>query len=230
MYGELLSPAKYASYRTEVCWKQNADLKGEDTLYFIVTNPSKARDTWNFKHFFRMQLWPTRIFARYFNLLAGIGSAGGYEVSSEPASTCSPKSRTLAVSWLSRCRANEAGKHQECNKRNAEYLPTRLLDVKHAQETSRMRLVCPTLNPAPFAENREWATLSHCWGTWGAKENPILTRDNLDERVKPGVLMTDLPKTFQDAVEVAGWMNSKPSIPLYPSINTNEFPSQLALD
>ena len=208
-----LTPANYGSFRTEVCWTQ---LKEEGTLYFVMTNPSRAREFWNFSHFFRMEAWPVHSFARHFDLPAGIGDSDISQLTPKSqTSTRSPTSRALAVSWLSQCRANEAGKHRECNKRDGDYLPTRLLDVKYAQETSRLRLVCPALTPAPFDGDREWMTLSYCWGAWGAKENPILKKSNLEERQRTGLKVADLPKTLQDAVEIAGGLDSKWSMILH---------------
>lgn len=217
-YGKELNLANYGSFRTEVCWKQAVKPEEKDTLYFVITNPSCARDQWNFSHFFRMEVWPAHSFPRHFGLPARIGSSEISQLSSKiQTSTCSPTSQALAVSWLSQCRANEAGIHQECNKRDGDYLPSRLLDVRYARETSQLRLVCPALRPAPFAEDREWMTLSHCWGAWGANENPILTKSNLEERQRTGLRMVDLPKTFQDTVEIAGWLNSKSPMTLHAS-------------
>ena len=186
------------------------NLDEQDILYFVITNPSRPRDHWNFSHFFRMEAWPAHSFPRHFDLPARIGSGGISQLSLELyPSTGSPTSQVLAISWLSQCRANRAGKHQECNKQDRDYLLSRLLDVKYAQETSRLRLVCPALTPAPFAEDREWMTLSHCWGAWGAKKNPILKKSNLEKRQRTGMKIVDLPKTFQDTVEIAGWLKSK---------------------
>lgn len=210
MYGKDLNSANYGAFRTEVCWKRNVNLNEKDTLYFVITNPSRPRSTWNFSHFFRMELWPAHSFSRYFDLPARIASGGTSKLPLERhPSTGSPTSQALAFSWLSQCRANQAGKHQECNKQDRDYLPSRLLDVKYAQETSRLRLVCPALTPAPFAEDRQWMTLSHCWGAWGVKKNPILKKSNLEKRQRTGMKTVDLPKTFQDTVEIAGWLNSK---------------------
>jgi hypothetical protein len=55
----------------------------------------------------------------------------------------------------------------------------------------------------------EYITLSHCWGTWGAKELPVLTKSNIDARVDHGMDLSLLPPTFRDAVEVAGCFNSE---------------------
>jgi hypothetical protein len=209
-FGKELNPANYGSFRTEICWKHAGELEGKDILYFVITNPSCSRDRWNFSHFFRMAVWPVHSFPRHYDLPSGTGSNEISQLSLESqGGTGSPTSRALAVSWLSQCRANEAGKHQQCNKQDRDYLPSRLLDVKYAQETSKLRLVCPALTPASFAEDREWMTLSHCWGAWGAKEYPALIRSNLEERQRTGLEIMDLPKTFQDTVEIAGWLKSK---------------------
>jgi len=118
------------------------------------------------------------------------------------------KSQALAKSWLSQSKNNKDGRHQECNKRDNDYIPARLLDIRHAQRTSRLRIVCSQLTPEMFAEDREWMTLSHCWGEWGAKNNPMLLKANVRERQEVGLDIADLPKTFQDAIEISGWYGS----------------------
>lgn len=75
-----------------------------------------------------------------------------------------------------------------------------------------------------LAEKIEYMTLSHCWGSWGAKANPVLTLSNLSSRQTDGIALSELPKTFRDAVEIASWFNSKPHpfpqpispLPLFP--------------
>ena len=203
MYGERLNTTNFEAFRTEVCWGRAPVLEEKDTLYFVITNPSLKRGFWNFNHYYYLELWPTPTFSSHFTIPADIES---HEIFP---STCSPTGRALAVLWLARCKANEGGNHEECNKRDDDYLPTRLLDVKHAQKTTRLRLVCPALDRAAFDEDREWMTLSHCWGTWGAKNNPILTKGNLKKRRKVGLKLKNLPKTFQDALDVASSLKSK---------------------
>ncbi len=190
-------------FRTEMCWRQNRGLEEQDKVDFVITNPSCKRGSWNFSPYFRLHLWPTPTFSSHFTIPDGIESRDIFP------STRSPTSRALAAVWLSQCKANKGGKHEECNRRDRGYLPTRLLDVKYAQKTARLRLIYPALEPASFVEDREWMTLSHCWGEWGAKNNPILTKSNLKKRRKLGLSMDAVPKTFQDALEIAGWFNSK---------------------
>ena len=210
-YGNGLTTRNFESFRTEVCWKQAVELEEKDDWYFVFTNPSCPRDhMWNWSHFFRMELWPTGSFSHHFDSPTRNESSKMSELSlTGQTSTRSPASQALAVSWFSQCRANAEGKHQECNRRDKDYLPKRLLDVKHARETSRLRVVSPELSPALFAGDREWMTLSHCWGEWGAKESPRLTGSNLESQQSTGLRMEDLPKTFQDSVEIAGWLGSK---------------------
>ena len=209
-FGNQLYPANYGDYRTEICWKSSVDPEKKDTLYFVITNPSLKRDTWNFTHYYRMDVWPAKSFPRHPDrpLTSGIKQLSLSDDQPQT-NTQSPTSRSLALSWLTRCRANEGGRHRECNKRDMVYLPTRLLDVKHAQKSSQLRLVRPVQTPELFLNNREWMTLSHCWGAWGAKENPILLKNNLQEREQVGLKLTNIPKTFRDAIEIAIWLNSK---------------------
>ncbi|KAH7403631.1 heterokaryon incompatibility protein-domain-containing protein [Cadophora sp. MPI-SDFR-AT-0126] len=174
-----------------------------------MTDPSKPIDNWNSSHFYRMEAWPVKSLPRHYDPtssadISGIPQLTGLNLM-DHTSTHSPKAQALAKSWLSQCKNNKDGKHQECNKRDSDYIPTRLLDIRHAQLKSRLRLVCSELVPEVFIEDREWMTLSHCWGEWGAKENPILVKNNLKERQETGLEVADLPKTFQDAIEIAGW-------------------------
>ena len=238
-YGHDLQAENYQQFRTEVCWEGYVELQNPIKLYFALTNPSAPRDQWNFTHFFRMEAWPLveqplafrgrnatscpftqECLEQQTSVVLQTKSRSTSwprsrkEVSMENfrrgiTTTESSRSRWLAFSWLSKCKTNEDGKHHECNKRDANYIPTRLLDVRHAQEASYLRLVCPADSPEIFEEDNEWMTLSHCWGTWGAVHNPILTENNLQQRKETGLRMADLPKTFRDAVKIATWFDSK---------------------
>ncbi|KAL2073917.1 hypothetical protein VTL71DRAFT_11243 [Oculimacula yallundae] len=170
---------------------------------------TQAAEFWNFSHFYRMEVWPVEMLPRHYDQLTFDESSTLSKTSelgiADHLSTKLPKSQALARSWLSQCKSNESGRHQECNRRDNDYMPTRLLDVRHAQKTSRLRLVCSKLAPEPLAEDKEWMTLSHCWGQWGARENPILVKANLQERCEAGLKVSELPQTFQDTLEIAGW-------------------------
>lgn len=125
-------------------------------------------------------------------------------------------SRTLAVEWLAQCRANENGKHDICNMPKSSTLPTRLLDLKHCRKTGQLRLILPAADPSLFAGNNDFITLSHCWGEWGARRNPLLTQDNLADRQATGLPLDGLPKTFRDAIQVAYWFRGELRPPLAP--------------
>lgn len=77
-------------------------------------------------------------------------------------------------------------------------MPNRLLDMKSAKPTAdKVFLVEGTSIPI----DQEYMTLSHCWGLKPVKS---LTQANI-ETLKRGIPVSDLPKTFRDAVIVAGW-------------------------
>ena len=101
MYGESLDPTNFETFRTEVCWKQGRELEEKDILYFVMTDPSRKRGFWNFHHYFNLTLWPTPTYLSNFTIPADLESRKIFP------STHSPTSRALAVSWLSRCKANE---------------------------------------------------------------------------------------------------------------------------
>ena len=116
----------------------------------------------------------------------------------------SPRTKALATWWLSQCKANEGGKHDDCKPSRPDYLPTRLLDVGKALDLGMLQLVNPEIQPQQFARNRDYVTLSHCWGDLGSKYNPLLLEDNFAERQRNGIHIRMLPKTFQDAIQIAG--------------------------
>ena len=211
IYTRNLGSKYYGAFRTDVCWKKNVNLSEKDRLYFYFTDPMLEREpVWNCHNFFRMDLWPADTFKDKFTTPHPIKDNHSAEIFRQRQSnTGAPASRALAVSWLARCTANEDGLHRQCSRKSAEYLPTRLLDVRKSESTSKLRLVDSSVKPELFVDAMEWLTLSHCWGEWGAKNNPILTTANLEERHNSGVSLANLPKTFQDAVEIAKWFNSK---------------------
>ncbi|KAI1625232.1 heterokaryon incompatibility protein-domain-containing protein [Exophiala viscosa] len=112
-------------------------------------------------------------------------------------------------SWLRKCKTNADGKHDQCNKQNGNYLPTRLLDVRTALTSDRVLLVCSATDPTRFEKDRLYASLSHCWGTWGATDNPVLLNENLEARQQKGLHLKGIPKTFRDAIHIAGSLGIK---------------------
>jgi hypothetical protein len=82
--------------------------------------------------------------------------------------------------------------HATCrlNNTDSNFHPTRLIDVGQNQDRS-VRL-CEH-------SRGEYAALSHCWGT---VQPFTLTKETCDE-LHDGISLDQLPKTFQDAIEVA---------------------------
>ena len=131
----------------------------------------------------------------------------------EEDSTGSISSQRLAKEWLNRCQENEDGQHVNCDTSEGTWLPTRLLDVRHASKTSLLRLVSSREISDAFRDDTRYITLSHCWGEWGAKEMPVLISSNNWERHKIGISIEKIPQTFRDAITVAQWFQGNLPIP-----------------
>jgi len=76
-------------------------------------------------------------------------------------------------------------------------LPTRILDLKDAREKLIVRVF-----ESRGARGR-YIALSHCWG---AAQFCQTTSDNLQSHIE-GIILSTLPKTFQDAVEISNQLN-----------------------
>ncbi len=70
-------------------------------------------------------------------------------------------------------------------------LPTRVLDVASNKDIIFLR--------ESAGQKGRYVALSH---SWGSTHRLTLTRANL-ATLKDGILLSDIPKTFQDAVQVA---------------------------
>ncbi|CAO2653901.1 Nn.00g106340.m01.CDS01 [Neocucurbitaria sp. VM-36] len=92
----------------------------------------------------------------------------------------------LVKAWIHDCTTN----HQPCNRDMHGKLPTRVLDVGLEGE------VCVKLHVTTQAEQGQYATLSHCWGR---KQIFRLTSES-ERSLIDGVLLSQLPKTFVDAI------------------------------
>lgn len=110
----------------------------------------------------------------------------------------------LIREWLQCC-----DKFHNCNKHKTAKSPTRLLyvgDPKSSDYDSEfLKLV-----PAKKFGDQKYIALSHCWGDVKKGEVPLYctTRENIDAREK-GLKRTDLPLTFQHAVEVVRGLDLK---------------------
>jgi len=107
----------------------------------------------------------------------------------------SPAYFALLRAWLRWC----DGLHN-CMSRSAESkkaLPSRLLDIGHP-DLEILRLFCPKKK-----DEVKYTALSHCWGELTNKDKRqfCTTDDNIEER-REGFTLSELPKTFQDAIQV----------------------------
>lgn len=206
----------YEDYRVEMAFPQSdSHGKHDDNLnYFMVRNDQKKYPVWNWSPVLTLSLWPEDKYRWRFKAFTHADYIRAKRVESgetmeEDEREKLPSPNELAKAWLVKCIFNEAGNHSRCQRENPGYLPTRLLDVTQFRETSRIRLVSPQDEPALFPRGTKYATLSHCWGSWGASENPNLVEANLVSRQRDGIDGASLPKTFHDALVVCTWLRSK---------------------
>ena len=124
-------------------------------------------------------------------------AVGSHQIS---ANSQSQENCLLANRWLDNCTVS----HERCNhsRTRQNWMPTRLLDLNCAEtEASAVFLVESTSIPS----NVEYMSLSHCWGS---KPVISLSQTNIED-LKRGISISDLPKTFQDSITVAGWFRCK---------------------
>ncbi|KAM0342895.1 hypothetical protein ACHAPU_009099 [Fusarium lateritium] len=211
MYPDL-DPDQYADYMIECCWSIIGSLDEETKLWMVMYNTSMGKEPIdNYQHILRLGLCPKEHFDEYFDKKTHQGEVVDLD---KALGACTindsndhADAKALALSWLERCMQNSNGEHDVCNQGDRDYLPTRLLDVRRALDQGQVRLVCPSTSPEAFSAGTEYASLSHCWGTWGSDENPKLLTANLQSRQSDGLDWNKLPKTFQDAFKIASWLN-----------------------
>jgi hypothetical protein len=207
-YRALFQSDNVERFCTEVNWS-NPDMDHSLTLYFTVTDSAAPRDDMNCHHYYRMTMWSQSAFEKYTVEQDNTTTDQSGDVVEVELSTELSGSRELATRWLGACKSSSADKHQECQNRSRDYMPTRLLDARRTQETGKLVLIPTSSNMHLFAENRDHISLSHCWGSWGAVNNPQLKQSNLDDWTKDGLELDRLPQTFQDTVEIASWFGGE---------------------
>ncbi|VUC30194.1 unnamed protein product [Clonostachys rosea] len=207
-----LDSSLYQDYRIECSWQRHTSAKDEQKMWFTMTDPNDEKDPlWNWQPILQLSMWPKAHFSSHFeakgNTAAVIPIRGPWDGCADAGTNDSLNTRGLVLGWLDRCMRNTEGLHTLCNRQDRVFLPTRLLDVRQALERANVRLVCPSERPELFASDgsRDYVTLSHCWGAWGAKENPILKIDNLESRKGDGLPWEEIPRTFQDVFKIASW-------------------------
>lgn len=111
--------------------------------------------------------------------------------------TGSAPSFSLLRHWLQDCVRN----HLSCAKSEQTW-PTRLLYIG-SSNSSTLRLVENEAEKIKLADGHSYAALSHCWGqpSREEKEGSCLFDENRYRRLD-GFSMTEMPKTFRDAVQV----------------------------
>ncbi|MCJ1479180.1 hypothetical protein MMC13_007864 [Lambiella insularis] len=193
--------------RIEFCWNTTDEASWDGTdpgdarlVCNIVSTVTQNHNKHTWDTIFRFQLWPSPIFDSFFEV-EGTIPLGPIDRGN------TRSSRLMALRWLSECRANLDGEHSECQVSDASWYPTRLLDLSTLKETGRVLLVVSDQVDHSSLDRSEYITLSHCWGTWGAKELPVLTTSNIDARVDHGMDLSLFPPTFKDGIEVANWFN-----------------------
>jgi hypothetical protein len=93
---------------------------------------------------------------------------------------------------LSHCTEN----HSWCHRQELLWSPTRLIEIALSSDGYKLRLV--TNRP-----QEPYVALSHCWGSV-----PVfhLSTKNIEE-LQSNIEMSQLPKTFQDAISITTWFN-----------------------
>jgi hypothetical protein len=109
-------------------------------------------------------------------------------------STSSASSLDVAYEWYKECLEN----HVSCNRSfKRPFRPNRLLDVGRSSDDGGTECRLVFLDEIVLEER--YATLSHCWGSSSIK---TLTNATL-QALRAGVSVSELPRTFQDAIVVA---------------------------
>ncbi|KAH0439457.1 heterokaryon incompatibility protein [Colletotrichum camelliae] len=109
--------------------------------------------------------------------------------------TASEEAWAKATTWIETCCSN----HQACNVEAAAeaWYPTRLLDLSAPDlDLGTLRLIV-TSDEALECKQR-YTTLSHCWGSAQFVQLKKSTHEDFRKRIQ----LSDLPKTFREAVEV----------------------------
>ncbi|KAI1108039.1 HET-domain-containing protein [Nemania sp. NC0429] len=191
--------------RIEFCWNTTERASWESgrwgdarLICNMVSTVAQNHNKFTWETIFRFQLWPCPTFDHFFDSKSSL-----FDNRNERGSTRG--SRPMALQWLSECMTNADGEHSACRAGDTSWYPTRLLDISGIEETGKVFLTVTEQTDHTSLDRSKYITLSHCWGIWGAKELPVLTRANIDGRVSDGMDLSSLPPTFRDAMEIAGW-------------------------
>ncbi|KAI1480970.1 HET-domain-containing protein [Daldinia eschscholtzii] len=110
-------------------------------------------------------------------------------------STSDTKTWTVVQTWLERCLES----HSLCqNQALAGFSPTRLLEIITLETHEIFRLVFR----GEYDPAERYVSLSHCWGP-GPTKDKLLLVSNTIQKLRDGLPVSSLPKTFRDAFEIA---------------------------
>ncbi|KAK3946651.1 heterokaryon incompatibility protein-domain-containing protein [Pseudoneurospora amorphoporcata] len=105
--------------------------------------------------------------------------------------TFASSSYQIAISWLESCLTN----HPHCPGREETVLPRRLIYVGNGHESIGL-----VENDKPALGR--YICLSHCWG---ARQLLMTTKSNIEDHLR-GIKWENIPKTFQDAINVTRFL------------------------
>lgn len=111
--------------------------------------------------------------------------------------------------WIEDCDKN----HEDCSpavkrlchNKARVYLPTRMIDVGDTTANTHPRLIITSELPAraPEDEVPKYIALSYCWGKLDAGSKLLKTTNDTIRSWTEKIEMTRMPRTFQDAINVA---------------------------
>lgn len=96
--------------------------------------------------------------------------------------------------WIRSCTEG----HEACrlHQSSADFLPSRLLDVSDVKRP----VLIETTKDKDHMPPESYIALSYCWGPGPFPY--VTTPDNLAERLKSGIIASDLPRTIRDAIRI----------------------------
>jgi hypothetical protein len=110
----------------------------------------------------------------------------------------SDESLRSAQHWLNQC-TSQATTHESRQRPKQVYFPTRLLEIDGVEPELSVRLrVREEYRTSQNQDAIKYGALSHCWGRPGSRRLTT-TRDTIEAR-KAGIVWSDIPRTFQDAI------------------------------
>jgi hypothetical protein len=105
-----------------------------------------------------------------------------------------PSEQSFSVATFNHC----LGSHPECQISNLHWKPTRLIKVDWNASIPVLRLIAGK----EIENESRYVALSHCWGRHPIVRLLLENRHSMEQDIP----LSGLPKTFQDAISVTGWI------------------------